>query len=479
VLIRQTLAYLPAQILSPLTQFVTAIVLTHYLRPADYGLTMLIFASQELIYQAALSWWASYYLRYAGSFTEEAGQEALRRTEATVLLLSTVFQLLATIVLVWFVAPEMSGMLIAGACLYVVTRSTLGYLSEKARRTGDIAAYSVLQIGGPLGGLLLTLAMMAIFPVAPGRVLVDFALAHALACGVLAWRLGIVVRPGQMDRPIMRAALNFGTPILVSNIFGWFAAHGIRFVVQYGASPTALGLFSVGWGLAIRITAVAAMVVAAAAYPLAVKAMERGDPQGARDQISANSALLLGLIAPSTAGIIAISDPFVTLLVAEEYRAATLAILPWALVGSAIRNLRMHGWDQMYLLFEAPRAMVLLESIEALITVIGAYIGLLLAGLVGAVMGAAIAALIIAAADYAYLNRRFGLHAPISFYLRILLATGLMYLALRALPHAGFPFSATWFSIATAVAIGAVAYALLIAAMFPRFVLAALRRSAG
>lgn len=477
VLIRQTLAYLPAQILSPLTQFATAIILTHFLPPADYGLIMLIFASQELIYQGLLSWWASYYLRYAGSFSGEAGQQTLRRTESTVLLISTLLQLVATILLVWIVAPGASGLLYAGACFYVVTRSYLGYLSERARREGDILAYSLLQIGGPLGGLVLTLAVMMIMPVAPGRVLLDFAITHFLVSAALAWRLGVLVWPGRMDRTIIGAAIAFGAPVLISNIFGWFAAHGIRFVVQYGASPTALGLLSVGWGIAIRITAVAAMVVAAAAYPLAVRAMESGDVNGARDQISANSALLLGLIAPCTAGIIAISEPFVALLVAEEYRAATIAILPWALAGSAIRNLRMHGWDQMYLLFEAPRAMVILEFIEALLTALAAFIGLMMGGLVGAVMGAAIAALIIAGADYIYLNRRFGLHAPLSFYLRIMVSTGAMYLALRALPQFGLPLTADWRSIGLAVLFGGAVYGALMLAMFPKLILAKLRRS--
>jgi len=476
VLIRQTLAYMPAQILSPLTQFATAIILTHYLPPAGYGLTMLIFASQELIYQGLLSWWASYYLRYAGSFSDEAQQQALRRTESTVLLVSTLLQLIVTVLLVRGIAPDAPGLLYAGACFYIITRSYLGYLSEKARRQGDILAYSTLQIGGPLGGLVLTLALMTILPVAPERVLLDFAIAHFLASAALAWRLGVLVKPGQVDRAIIGAAFGFGVPILVSNIFGWFAAHGIRFVVQYGASPTALGLLSVGWGIAIRITAVAAMVVAAAAYPLAVRAMERGDIEGARSQISANSALLLGLIAPSTVGVIAISEPFVALLVAPEYQAATIAILPWALVGAAIRNLRMHGWDQMYLLFEAPRAMVTLEFIEAALTALAALIGLMTAGLVGAVMGAAIAALVIAIADYIYLNRRFGLHAPISFYLRILASTGLMYLALRILPQLGLPLTNDWRSVGIAVTIGGVVYAALIAILFPKIILAKLRR---
>jgi O-antigen/teichoic acid export membrane protein len=476
VLIRQTLAYMPAQILSPLAQFATAIILTHYLPPEGYGLTMLIFASQELIYQALLSWWSSYYLRYAGSFAETTRQQALRSTESAVLLASTVLQLVVTIALVRIVAPDASGLLFAGACFYVVTRSYLGYLSEKARREGDILAYSLLQIGGPLGGLALTLALMTILPVAPERVLLDFAIAHFLVSAALAWRLGVLVKPGRVDRAIIGAAFAFGAPILISNIFGWFAAHGIRFVVQYGASPTALGLLSVGWGIAIRITAVAAMVVAAAAYPLAVRALERGDTEGARNQISTNSALLLGLIAPSTAGIIAIQDPFVTLLVAAEYQAITIAILPWALVGSAIRNLRMHGWDQMYLLFEAPRAMVTLESIEALLTALASFIGLMMGGLVGAVTGAALAALVIALADYLYLNRRFGLHAPLSFYVRILVSTGLMYLTLHTLPRLGLPLKADWLSVGLTVAIGAAIYGMLIAMLFPGFWLAKLRR---
>lgn len=475
MLIRQTLAYLPAQILSPLTQFATAIILTHFLPPAGYGLTMLIFASQELIYQGLMSWWASYYLRYAGSFAEEAKQQALERTESTVLLVTTVLQLVVTILLVRVIAPDASGLLYAGASFYVVTRSYLGYLSEKARRAGDIPAYSLLQIGGPLGGLVLTLALMTILPVSPERVLLDFAIAHFLVSAALAWRLRVLVKPGRIDRAIISAAFGFGVPILISNVFGWFAAHGIRFVVQYGAGPTALGLLSVGWGIAIRITAVAAMVVAAAAYPLAVRAMERGDVDGARNQISANSALLLGLIAPSTVGIIAIAEPFVGLLVATEYQATTIAILPWALVGAAIRNLRMHGWDQMYLLFEAPRTMVILEFIEATLTALAAFVGLMMGGLVGAVMGVAIAALVIAIADYIYLNRRFGLHAPLSFYLRILVSTGLMYLALRALPQLGLPLTQDWRSVGAAVMIGGIVYVALVAIQFPSLILSKLR----
>jgi hypothetical protein len=81
---------------------------------------------------------------------------------------------------------------------------------------------------------------------------------------------------------------------------------------------------------------------------------------------------------------------------------------------------------------------------------------------------------VIAIADYIYLNRRFGLHAPLSFYLRILVATGLMYLALRALPQLGLPLMNDWRSVAIAVTIGGAVYATLIAILFPGLILSKL-----
>lgn len=466
MLIRQTLAYFPAQVLSPIIQFVTAIVLTYNLGAADYGLTMLIFASQELIFQLCLAWWTSYFLRYAGEHQDEEAKANLASLESTIILVSGAIQIVATLIVVAISASKPSPAFILGACLYVLTRSYITFLSEKARREAHILDYSIMQIGASLASLLLTLVLISYLGATPSRVLLDFALMHALIAGIVMIRMKVLVAPRWVGLPILISALKFGIPVAISNLFGWLAAQGIRFVVQYGAGPTALGLLSVGWGLAIRLTAVAAMVVTAAAYPLAVREMDRGDADAARRQISNNSALLLGLIAPSTAGLIAINSPFVTLLVAEEYRSATIDLLPWALLCASIRNLRMHGWDQMYLLFEATRPMVLLEAVEAAITALFAWIGLVFMGLTGAVMGAAAAALAIAIADYVYLNRRFGLHAPLVFYLKIAVATALMMAALRLLPQIGLTPVPTWPSLILAIAVGAAVYGAAILVLF-------------
>lgn len=478
MLIRHTLAYLPAQLLGPLTQFATAIALTHFLDAADYGLTMLVFAAQELVFLVCLSWWTIYQMRYGANHAGLEAQARFKATEAGVLITTAGLQVAATLMVVFLTEPDVSFRFYLGAVLFTLTRSFVNFLSERARKDAAILCYSALQIGAPLGGLLLTLAVMLLLGPRPGWVLFVFALMQGLIAAIVAWRLGVRLAPVAFDRALLLAAFRFGMPVVVASAFGWFASNGIRFVVDAKEGAVALGHLSVGWGIATRLAAVAAMVVTAAAYPLAVRAMEAGDEAGAKRQLSGNSALLLAIIAPATLGVIAISEPLVRLLIAQEFVAETVLILPWALLGAAIRNLRMHGWDQLYLLMEAPRPMLALEAIEAVITVLGAVVGVFAGGMLGAVIGTTIAAALIALGDGIYLTRRYGFAIPFGPFLRVLIAAGAMHGALALLPRLNIVIMPTWPSVMLAIGIGAVIYALAMIAMFPRETLSLVRQAA-
>jgi len=467
VLIRHTLAYLPAQLLSPLLQFATAIVLTHALGAADYGLTMLIFASQELVFLVCLSWWTTFALRYGARFEAQGSAHLLASAAGAVVLLSSVAQVAGTVAIIAVTEPSVPWHFYAVACLFTVTRSSLGFLSERARGQAAIGAYSLVQIAAPLGGLALTLLGMRMGLSTPTQVLGVFGLSQAVIGFAVAAKMGLLTRPVVPDREMLRAALSFGAPVALSNFLCWIGGNGIRFVVLHGAGAVALGLMSLGWGLATRLASVAAMTVSAAAYPLAIQAMEAGDSPGAKRQLSNNSALLLALLAPAAAGMWGLAQPFVELLVAPEYHAMTLAVLPWALLGACIRNLRTHGWDQLYLLCEAPRAMVVLDAAEALLTVLAAVIGLWWAGVPGAVIGCAVAAALIAVGDWAYLRRRFGLQAPLGVYFRILCASGAMYAGLAMLAHMGWQAGAQVLELAAAAMLGTLIYSLALLLLFP------------
>jgi O-antigen/teichoic acid export membrane protein len=373
-----------------------------------------------------------------------------------------------TIAIILVTDPGLPLAFYASACAFTVTRSLLNFLSERARREAAIGAYSAVQVAGPLGGLGLVLVLMALDAATPARVLGAFALMQGVVGVAVAARFGLLVRPRRLDHAVLREARRFGAPVVLAHSLSWLGGNVIRFVVHHGAGAAALGLMSVGWGLATRLSGVAAMVVAAAAYPLAVRTMEAGDPDGARRQMADNSALLLALLAPAGLGFWALAPGFVPALVAAEYQAMTLQILPWALLGACVRNLRLHGWDQMYLLFEAPRDMVWLDVIESVVMFLAAVIGLWWDGVAGAVAVSAWAICALAVLDALWLRRRFGLVLPLGVYARVLLAAAAMAGLLLGAQALGWQARPQAAPLALAAAAGAGVYALALALLFPR-----------
>ena len=75
-----------------------------------------------------------------------------------------------------------------------------------------------------------------------------FALVQLLALPLLWLRLGFGVALS-LDRTILRAALYYGLPLLMSGVIGWVSVNGIRLIVDFYAGAAAVGLVSVGWAL--------------------------------------------------------------------------------------------------------------------------------------------------------------------------------------------------------------------------------------
>ena len=84
----------------------------------------------------------------------------------------------------------------------------------------------------------------------------------------------------------------------------------------------------------------------------------------------------------------------------------TAAVLPWAILAGAARNLRIHFGEQVFLLREQTRIPLVNDVIDGISTIAGGFIGLLLAGLPGSVAGAAIGALLSLSSHWAVATTR-------------------------------------------------------------------------
>lgn len=433
MLIYQTLLYLPAQLLAPAIQLLAAVLWTHWLSPSQYGVLSLVIAAQELISWVGLYWWSQYSIRYLTSHLQGGSISRYQPTENTVLLTSAILQALAAVIALALGDALHKRPLILATVIFIVTRSITGHLAERARATSRIDVYTLAQTAGPVIGCFIGFAAVYLGHPNAAAVLGGFAVAQTIALPPIWRMLGLGARFG-LDRQILMAAARYGAPLLGAAVFAWISVNGIRVVVQELDGSAAVGLVSVGWNLGQRATAAAAMLVTAAAYPLAVKRATTHSRADALIQLTQSGSLLVGLLAPVTAGLLMVNQKAVHLLIGPDFQTITQAILPIAVVSGAVRIVRLQFVDQAFLLEEKTRVVFLIYGLEALLTLPLCILGYFDDGLVGACAGCLSGHLFAAILTLFLTRNHFSMPLLVGHLARIALATSVMVLALAIVP---------------------------------------------
>ncbi len=474
MLLRQTIRYLPAQIVGPVAQVVATIVWTHWLAPAPYGLLTFLTAAQELAFMVSLSWWTHYTMRYLGGL-DVAARANFAQSETPIFVLSFGVQIAVMLFAFAVLGEPVAPRLAASAIAYVGTRSLLTHLCDRARTQSRIAVYTIGQVAGSIFGFALAYLAVVFVSATPDAVLAGFAGAQGLGV-VMMWRALGVTGGGLLPRrSTLAAAVAYGAPLLVAGGFAWIAQNAIRLVVERGAGATALGLVAVGWGLGQRLAATIAMLVIAASFPLAVKSLQAGAREEGFRQLSLGGTLIMGLILPASIGLCLLAVPFANTFIAEPFRATTVAVLPFAVAAGALRNIRLHATDPVFLLIERPRVTTAIHIVDAACVFVGCLLGLSTDGLVGAVAGCLVGTALSVFVGFALARRLAGFAFPYRDGGKIALASAIMGLALAALPWSIFAQHEVT-RMAAEAAVGAVVYGAALALLFPAAVPIAWRR---
>jgi O-antigen/teichoic acid export membrane protein len=471
MLLRHTLLYLPAQIVGPLFQLIAMVVWTHLVDEHTLGVITLVTATHELLQIAFLAWWSQYALRFLGRYEDKGDTLRFYRAENAVLLVSIIIQSIIVIaILLLVIAPDADAGLLIATVAYVITRTLNLYIGERARVRHQIWVYSIQQIVGPAAGFLVGLVLIKLIGQSAEWPLAGYAAAQLVAAVIVLPKIGHGRSFWPLDREIVDHALHYGVPLIIGGALGWIGLNASRFIVNDMLGMAAAGLFAVGYGLGQRAAAVAAMLVTAAAFPLAVKSMEQNGSKVAMRQLASNSALLIAILAPSIVGIFMLRVEIVHLLIARPFQQVTLAVLPLSVLAGSIRNLRAHFVDQAFLLHNRTRLMIVVAAIDALVTVALSLIFIRYWGLVGAAGATVVAALAAAIVSFTIGFSRFGLTLPLSHLVPIALATTAMAALLGNLPEAS-----SHVALAEHIAAGAAAYTALLALLYATSLLKMLR----
>ncbi len=454
MLISHTLKYLPAQLLSPLAQLASMVLWTHWLAPAEMGAYTLVTVTQELAYLGCLGWFAVYVLRYWPTASVPAERQRFLLTENAVVLASLALSALVAGVTAWALPGDhawaASAMAVAA---FFASKAVSTHYAERARAQSAFLPYTLLQTAGPLGGLLLGwLAMQHLQPTAI-VLLGAYALAQTVGVVLALPGLGIAWRWPKADPALLRAALDFGGPVLGLSALGWVAENYIRYLVQWHSGAATLGLMIVGWALGRRAAAVAATLVTTASFPLAARLLNDNRRDEALSHLVLNATLMVGVLLPVTAAVEILGPTLVQLFVASEYQVITSELLALSVVAGALRNLHMHTTDQLMVLERRVRMLAQVDMFEIVLCAALSLAGLMLEGLRGAVVGQALGSLATLVLSGWLAHRHLGFRWPWRDTLKIGLATGVMLAALHALRALHTSQDALGLALATVVGI--------------------------
>lgn len=427
---RHSLLYLFARGLPALVNLLAMALYTRLLAPDDYGRYALVIAGVSLAQTVLFQWLRLSVLRFLPAH-DDRPETFLPTVVAGYAGLVCVSALLGAVAL--FLLPDsVSRGLVALGCLLLWVQAfyelNLGMTTMRLTpgRYGLLAM--VKSVGAlAIGGFLAWLGFGAeglLAGLAAGMLL-----ASVLQLGT--WKS---VRGGSVERGLFRKFLEYGLPLSATFVLAFVVSGSDRFLVGWFMGSGFTGRYAAGYDLASQSLGVVLMVVNLAAYPLAVRALERDGEPAAREQLARNFVLLLAVGVPGAVGLAMLAPGFSRLFLGEEFRATAEVLVPLIALGALLAGLRSYYFDLSFQLGRRTIGQVWVTLAAALLNV-----GLNLAwiprqGLVGAAWATVVAYAGALGMSWLLGRRIFPVPLPAGQALRIAIATAGMAAVLWVLP---------------------------------------------
>jgi O-antigen/teichoic acid export membrane protein len=257
--------------------------------------------------------------------------------------------------------------------------------------------------------------------------------AGALIGGFKRWSIG----PSHFDRDLARSLLMFGLPMAASMALGSLVSSGTRTLLEVMDSAEALGLYTACFMLVQNTLTVTSGGIASAAYQLAVRAVESGDPDAAHRQLTENGTLLVAVLAPAALGMALTAHGIATTMVGAKFVAGVTTITPWMAAAALLTNLRAHHLDHAFQLGRRPSLQIAVTAVAAVVAIGLSLVLIPRYGPVGAAMASTVAMGIACVHAVIAGKAAFPLPIPVSGCVRVALACAVMAAVVLCIPERG------------------------------------------
>ncbi len=433
MMIRHTATYLVAKLAPGVLGMLTTSFLTRLLIPADYGLYGLALVIANFASIMLFDWLLTSFLRFY------EGRSADLRTLGTFvhLFLAVVLLSLVALVAAWatgLVSNAMLPVFIAGTALawcfawfeLAAQFEVVRFESYRYLRMNSLRA--LLILAGAVGAAWLTHDPIA----------TAFGTALGAAGGALSGRLhGARLGRAYFDGTLARQVLAFGVPMAIGVTIASLALTGTRALVERLDSLAGLGHYTAAYMLTQNTLVMVGTGVNQIGYPLAVRALESGDAEAVRRQLTRTITLLMALTGPAALGLALTADGVSQVLVGLDFVHSVAMLMPWMALAAFLHIMRSYYLDHAFALGQRPSQQIAVTTVLAVVTLSLCFVLIPRIGLVGAAIAVVIGLAV--SCVHATIAGRFvfPMPLPVPAALRVAAACAVMAAAVRATPGSG------------------------------------------
>jgi len=426
-LLKHSSQYLVGKAVPSLIQLAALAIFSRLLSPSAYGQYTLVIAGVGLANAVSFQWLRHGLLRFWPLY--ESRQEVIISTVMTgfgvlVLIMGTLF-----ICVQAFVSDPVLQILLAFGLAMLCAEAFFELCQQLERSKLMPLRYGLIGFVRASASLLICTVLVLRGHGAKG-LLVGTIAGFALPIILEIWFYRRLFSIQKVEWALFNKLFHYGLPLTATFALGFLIKSSDRFLVGFFLGAEEVGLYAISANLANYTLTTLMMVVNLAAFPLAIDALEKNGRNAADQQLELNFIMLFAIALPSAVGICLLSPNIATVFLGKNFRAAAVAVIPVITFGALLAGIKGYYFDLSFQLGRRTIGQVWVSLGTALLNILFNLVFIPVFGL----LGAAFANVLAYAAGLCFsiiLGRRvFRLPIPVRSFLKIVLATGGMALAL-------------------------------------------------
>ncbi|GGB07296.1 hypothetical protein GCM10011491_39230 [Brucella endophytica] len=315
MLLRSTLIYGPAILLTRISALLVLVIVTRLLNQEEYGLLTLVVTVGEMTDTALTNWLRIALLRLGGKGEISRGSLALA---GKVLIGTTALALVISAVASFFVVPARWEEFATAVCVYLVVGAVARFALTVLQMQQRHSAYSLVESLRALLQLILPIAAITVFP--DNFLVVSLgSSAGMLIAGITAFAVAarhVVTGPPRFTG---RELFMLGIPLIVMALVGFGLNSAERLFLNAYHNAAAVAVFAAAYVLARQPIDMVGNAINMGAFPEVMSRFDEKGATAAAELLSQIMALLMQLCLPVAAMLVALNGPITGLLLPQSY----------------------------------------------------------------------------------------------------------------------------------------------------------------